>query len=158
VLIPLIISVYDSFRLQRLQSRSHGDAKGQNLDETTYDAIQRWYSGSRFRYVLPTFLVTYGCHLASGLWSSAPSTYICPLVVGQTRTIPILQFIAAVLDCYLAIATREICLQRPTGRAKVGANTLLFWGSVLLVRFPSTSTYSPTAENLCSRQHPRCGP
>jgi hypothetical protein len=45
-----------------------------------------------------------------------------------------MQFFAAALDCYLAIATYELCFQKPTSGEKAGANVPLAWASTLLVR------------------------
>ena len=106
----------------------------QDLHGNAFVALQRWFQISRFRHVPPTFLVSLGCHLASGLWSGASSTYICPLVVGQTRTVPFMQFVGAVLDCYLAITAYELCRQEASGDHNAGANTPPVWGSALLVR------------------------
>lgn len=137
VFIPLIVSVYDSFRLQGSPSRKQGDIADQDVHENTNNTGHHWYLYSRFRYVLPTFLVSLGSHLAAGLWFGASSTYICPLVLGQTRTVPLMQFIAAALDCYLVITAYELCVQRSYRGKKPGAKIPLVWASILLVRTPS---------------------
>ena len=110
------------------------DLQDQHLDETAYDAVQRWYLDSRFRYVFPAFLLSFGCHLTSGLWSGVSTTYICPLVVGQTWTVPFMQFISAILDCYLAVVAYELCAPKTNKGDVAGTKIPLVWGSILLVR------------------------
>jgi hypothetical protein len=134
VFIPLVLSVYDSLRFRRPPSSSHVDRLDHNLQETVYDSAHRWYWNSRFRYVLPASLVSFGSHLASGIWSGTSSTYICPLVVGQTYTVPLMQFMSVTLDCYLAIAASELCLRKTSQVEKAGAKISLMWGLVLVVR------------------------
>ncbi len=153
VFIPLILSVYDSFRLQRPQSRSHGNVLDRDLHENYSDAVQRWYLDSKLRNVLPTVLVSVGCHLTSGLWSGASSTHICPLVVGQTRTVPFMQLIAAALDCILAITAYELCLHTASRGEKTGASPPLVWGSILLVRIIVKVNCASHADTPSSRQH-----
>lgn len=133
VFVPLVLAVYDGLRRQRWRSRSHRDVSDLGVYGTVYKSSGlHWFLDSRFRYVFPTFLVTLGCHLASGLWSGVSSTYICPLVVGQTRTVPLMQLVAAALDCHLAITAYGLCLQKPGRPVKGGASILLWWGFILL--------------------------
>jgi hypothetical protein len=134
VFIPFVLSLYDSFRFQRPRSRGDEEPSVHNLHETVYDALHRWYLDSRFRYVFPAFLVSFGSFLASGLWTGASSTFICPLVVGQTRTVPLMQFFCVALDSWLAIAVYELCLQKSSKDKEARAKTPLVWSSILLVR------------------------
>lgn len=150
--------MYDGLRRQRWRSRSHRDVSDLGVYGTVYKSSGlHWFLDSRFRYVFPTFLVTLGCHLASGLWSGVSSTYICPLVVGQTRTVPLMQFVAAALDCHLAITAYGLCLQKPGRPVKGGASILLWWGFILLVCTISTGCYASHTDVLCFRQLRPCG-
>jgi hypothetical protein len=155
---PLVFSVYDSFRSATSQSCNQGAVSDQGLPKTSYDRTRRWYLESKFKYIPPALLVSLGCHLASGLWYGASSTYICPLVVGQTRTVPFMQFFAAALDCYLAIVAYELCFQKPTSGDKNGAHLPLAWGSILSVRILTKMTRSSHADILCCRQRQGYGP
>lgn len=124
------------------------DLQDQYLDETAYDAVQRRYLASRFRYVLPAFLVSFGCHLTSGLWSGVSSTYICPLVGGQTWAIPIMQYVCAILDCCLAIAAYELCVRKFSKGKRAGTKTPLVWDSTLVVRAITTGRSRLVADNF----------
>lgn len=149
---PFVVSLYDSFRLQESQSRSDVDPLDGDPNETAFDVVQRRCLGLRYRYVLPTFVITLGCHLTSGLWAGLSSTYICPLVVGQTRTVPFMQFIIAVLDCHLAITASELCLRKSSRGEKQGESAALVWGAILLVRVNRNEGPAPYADPLCNRQ------
>lgn len=134
VFIPFILSLYDSFRYQRLRSDRSGQPLGHDVRRTTHFATQRRYLASSFRFIPPAFFVSYGSHLTSDLWSGTSSTYICPLVAGQIWTVPAMQFIATALDCCLAVIAYELCLCRPTRDERVSATVPLAWGFILSVR------------------------
>lgn len=136
VFIPFVLSLYDSFRSQRPRPQRHGKILDATAPRLGHHSIRRRYLDSSFKYVLPAFLVSYGCHLASGIWSGVSSSYICPLVVGQTRTVPAMQFLGAVLDCCLAIIAFELCLQTHINGEKGATSAPLVWGSILLVCIP----------------------
>jgi hypothetical protein len=71
--------------------------------------------------------------MALGLWSGLNSTYICPLVVGETRSIALVQWLAATLDSFVAIATYELCLPyRAAGGTSRGRGPII-WSTILLV-------------------------
>jgi hypothetical protein len=133
--------VYDSIRFQKARSRSPDVLSDLLLHETFSEELQRRYLDSRFRYIPPAFLVGLGGHLTSGLWAGASSIYICPLASGQIRSVPFMQFVAVVLDCYLVIAVYELCLQRSIQGERVGSKSPNVVGTVMLVRanqkFPS---------------------
>ena len=71
--------------------------------------------------------------MALGLWSGLNSTYICPLVVGDTHTVPLMQWFAASLDSFLAVAVYELSLPQSnsgiTGRSRGPA----IWSTILIV-------------------------
>ena len=71
--------------------------------------------------------------MALGVWSGLNSTYICPLVVGDARTVPLMQWFAASLDSFLAIAVYELALPQSnsgsTGRSRGPA----IWSTMLIV-------------------------
>ena len=88
---------------------------------------------SRWRYIPSAILLLTGCRLAMGLWSGLDSTYICPTIGGQTRTIPTMQWIAAAIDLFLVVAAYELSLpQVQSGRPGRGRGPVI-WSSVLLV-------------------------
>lgn len=133
VFIPLVLSLYDALTPRKLQSPDDWNVPDQDIYQITYQSSPRWYLDSRFRHVLPTLLVTLGCHLAPGLWSGTSSNYICPLAGMEIRTVPLMQFVAAALDCHLAIVAYGLCLRRPARGEKSGRSALPAWGSLLLV-------------------------
>ena len=86
-------------------------------------------------------MLTVGCYMALGLWSGLNSTYICPLVVGQTRTVPLMQWLSAGLDTFLAIAAYELSFPLgPAGNNSRGRGALI-WGPILIVSGESAVFY-----------------
>lgn len=130
---PLAISLYDALRFQRPRQIEKEDSPGGNIYDAGFASLQRIVRGSRWRYIPSTLALVLGCYMALGLWSGLNSTYICPLVVGDTRRIPLTQWLAATLDSFLAIATYELCLPSRTAGGTSRGRGPVIWSTILLV-------------------------
>jgi hypothetical protein len=71
--------------------------------------------------------------MALGLWSGLTSTYICPIVVGEAKSIPLMQWLSVALDSFLAIAAYELCLPQSTPFGTSRGRGPAIWSTVLIV-------------------------
>ena len=133
IFVPLAISIYDALRFQKPRQTEKEDSPGGNTYNAGFTSLQRMVRGSRWRYVPPTCALVLGCYMTMGLWSGLNSTYICPLVVGEARSIPLMQWLSAMLDSFVAIATYELCLPpTPVGSNFRGRGPAI-WSTILVV-------------------------
>jgi hypothetical protein len=132
--VPLAISVYDALRFQRPRQTEKEEPPDGSIYDAGLASLQRIVRGSRWRYVPSTSALVLGCYMALGLWSGLNSTYICPLVVGETRSIPLMQWLGATLDSFLAIATYELCLPHSTAGSISRGRGPAIWSTILIVR------------------------
>ena len=93
-------------------------------------ALRTYILRPRTRYLSSMFMVSYGCYLIQGLWESSSSTYICPIVVGEPRTIPAMQICALLLDLYLAVIVYET-VPKNDGRGLSGRRCVILWSSTM---------------------------
>ena len=107
IVLPLCISIYDALRIQRPRQSENEESADGSIYDAGFASLQRTIRGSRWRYIPSTCALVLGSYMALGLWSGLTSTYICPLVVGETRSIPLMQWLGAALDSFLAIAAYE---------------------------------------------------
>lgn len=154
VWLPFLIAVYDALRFQRQQRprRAHEDDNGDDdddddIDATTFDhlgqSLSSAFLSSRWRYLPTAFLLSLGCFLVAGLWTTSQSTYICPLLSTDINLVPRLQVLALFLDTALAIAVLELTLggmlpsspilETPTSWAVVLTLTSAIWSVVAIV-------------------------
>lgn len=138
VFLPFLIAVYDVIRSQKqrtFQGEKQSNTTASRLSTRTIEFIQRaistWILRPGTRYLLPVFLIAFGCYSIQGLWHSSTTTYICPLVTGEQKTIPIFQFLAVLLDFLIAIIAYET---RPKndGSGLSGRRCVVLWSSTLL--------------------------
>jgi hypothetical protein len=115
------------------QQTEKEDSPGGNIYDDGFASLQNIVRGSRWRYVPSTCALVLGCYLALGIWSGFNSTYICPLAGGERRSIPLMQWLGAALDSFLAIASYELCLpQSPVGSNTRGRGPII-WSTILIV-------------------------
>lgn len=130
IFLPFLLALYDAVRSQR----TLGPEPEERPDSSMYDSLQaalgRWIVRPRTRFLFPMFLLSSGCYLAQGLWSSSNSTYICPIVVREPRTIPMMQISALALDVLLAIIVYETT-PKTDGRGLSGRRCVVLWSSAM---------------------------
>lgn len=69
--------------------------------------------------------------MAMGLWSGQNSTYICPLVLGETKKIPIMQWGSLAIDAFLAITAYELSLPHSSSSSR--GHGPMIWSTVVVV-------------------------
>jgi hypothetical protein len=137
--LPLSISIYDALRIQRPRQSENEESPDGSIYDARFVSLQRTIRGSRWRYIPPACALVLGSYMALGLWSGLTSTYICPLVVGETRSIPLMQWLGAALDSFLAIATYELCLPQSTPFGTSRGRGPTIWSTILIVGCPKKS-------------------
>lgn len=136
VWLPFVIAVYDALRFQTRQA-VHGtedeDEDGA-LDASAYhDFIQTLKSSllsSPARYVPTAFLLSLGCHLVAGLWLSSESSHVCPISSSDIVAVPRLQWLAMLLDTFLAVAALELAIGGMLPSTPI-LSTPVSWAAVL---------------------------
>lgn len=99
--LPLLLAIYDSYRFQKpLQSEERFE---NNIYESVKGHIRLTLFQSRYRYILPSLLLSLGSSALLRLWRPLNSTYICAIAKRDNITIPVLQIFAFVLD-FLVLA------------------------------------------------------
>lgn len=138
VFLPFLIASYDAVRSQRqipLQDEKQSNTSSFGFIQRLTTPIQRpisaWILQPRTRYLLPLFLIASGCYLVQGMWSSSTTTYICPIVTGEQRSIPFFQFLALLLDFLLAVIAYETH-PKSDGSGLSGRRSVVLWSSTLL--------------------------
>ncbi|KAK7890090.1 hypothetical protein LTR67_008555 [Exophiala xenobiotica] len=131
VFLPFLLALYDAVRSQRSRALAHEERPDSSIYDGIRSAIGTFVVRPRTRYILPMFLVSYGGYLAQGLWSSSNSTYICPIVTGELRTIPAMQVGSLFLDLCLAMIVYETS-PKGDGRGLSGRRCVVLWSSTML--------------------------
>jgi hypothetical protein len=131
VFLPLLLALYDCVRFQQYKSIELPEKP----DHSVYDAIQervrRYILRPRYRYMLSVCLTCLGSSLLLGLWRPLNSTYICPIVTGEQRSIPLLQVGGLLLDFIVAVVAHEM-IPRPDGSGLSPRRTTVLWSTILL--------------------------
>jgi hypothetical protein len=133
IILPLSISIYDALRIQRPRQSENEESPDGSIYDAGFASLQRIIRGSRWRYIPPASALVLGSYMALGLWSGLTSTYICPSVVGETRSIPLMQWLGAALDSFLAIAAHELCLPQSTPFGTSRGRGPTIWSTILIV-------------------------
>ncbi|KIX01417.1 uncharacterized protein Z518_09143 [Rhinocladiella mackenziei CBS 650.93] len=131
VFLPFMLAFYDAVRSQRALALKNEERPDSSVYDSLRVAVASYILRPRTRFLLSTFLVCYGCYLTQGLWSSSNSTYICPLVVGESKTIPAMQVLALFLDLGLALIIYETS-PKSDGRGLSGRRCVILWSSVMI--------------------------
>lgn len=138
VLLPFLIALYDVYRSQKqssLQGQNQTNTNASGFVPRTLGSIQKavatYILRPRTRYILPVALIACGCKLIPGLWNSSTSTYICPIVTGENKTIKLFQFLALCLDFFIAIIVYET-RPKADGSGLSGRRCVVLWSSTLL--------------------------
>ena len=131
IVIPLLIAIYDAVRFQNATEKE--DTAFASIHEGWRVSFTHFVRGSRWRYIPSACALTVGCYMALDLWSGLNSTYICPLVVGEARTIPFMQWGSAGLDCFLAITAYELSLPNTLGGSTTRSRGPTTWSAIAIV-------------------------
>ncbi|KIV77209.1 hypothetical protein PV11_09026 [Exophiala sideris] len=130
VFLPFMLALYDAVRSQRSLKLDYEERPDSSVYESLRMTISKRVHGPRTRYLLPLFLVSYGCYLTQGLWASSNSTFICPLVTREQWAIPTMQAVALLLDLCLAIIAYETA-PKLDGRGLSGRRCVVLWSSAM---------------------------
>lgn len=133
IVLPLSISIYDALRIQRPKQTENEESPDGSIYDAGFASLQRIFRGSRWRYIPSTCALVLGSYMALGLWSGLTSTYICPVVVGEARSIPLMQWLGVALDSFLAIAAYELCLLPNTPFGTSRGRGPAIWSIILIV-------------------------
>lgn len=131
VFLPVVLAIYDAFRSQRPMTEELEEEPDNSVYQSFRESLRVWILRPRFRYVFSIFVVSYGCYITQRLWASSNSTYICPIVVGEPKTIPLMQVSALLLDSCLAIIAYETS-PKQDGRGLSGRRHVVLWSSVMI--------------------------
>jgi len=114
VWLPFVVAVYDALRFQKPQDVHGVEDDDEDLDSTAYHDLVRSLRSSLlsspWRYVPTAFLLSFGCHLVAGLWLSSESSHVCPVTSSDLVVVPRLQWLALLLDIFLAVASLELAI------------------------------------------------
>lgn len=122
--VPFIIAVYDYWYIQRSRLAT--------VDNSRPGLVRRIIHGQA-RYLLPTAILSGASIYTSMNTGALRSTYICPLFASAQKTLPVLQFLAALADCYFLISIDTIARRRTTNAAVTSDLTPVLMGSTFLV-------------------------
>ncbi|OQV09237.1 hypothetical protein CLAIMM_13378 isoform 2 [Cladophialophora immunda] len=129
--LPFLLAVYDSFRFQRSVDMQDEEKPDSSVYESLRAAARTYILRPRTRYLLSMFMVSYGCYLTQGLWTSTNSTYICPLALGEPKAIPMMQVCALALDFCLAVIAFET-VPKSDGSGLSGRRCVVLWSSTMI--------------------------
>ena len=132
VFLPLLIAVYDAARSSELKRKSPKEELNVTQAKTRLGSISQGYLRSPARFVIPAFILSAGSYTSLGLWDGINSTYICPMVVGEPRTIPSMQWASLIFDTFIAISLYEISLSNSSSTNRGRARPYVSWAFVLL--------------------------
>ena len=105
-----------------------------SIYDSAFSEVKSFTRSSRWRYVPCAILFSTGAYLTTSLWSGLQSTYICPIVNGQGRTIPLLQLAAMILDAFLVCVSFELSLPGSQSGLNIRGQGPLTWILLLGVR------------------------
>lgn len=112
VWLPFLLAVYSALRFEKRQQHTEEADDGDGLDTSAYQhaawSLKSAVLSSPWRYVPSAFLLSLGCHLIAGMWSTSQSTQICPLISQDSLLIPRLRCMALLADTFLIVAAYEL--------------------------------------------------
>ncbi|KIY03617.1 uncharacterized protein Z520_00308 [Fonsecaea multimorphosa CBS 102226] len=129
--LPFLLAVYDCFRFQRSVALQQEEKPDSSIYESLSSAARAYALRRRTRYLLSIFIVSYGCCLTQGLWTSTNSTYICSQSLGEPKTIPMMQLGALALDFCLAVIACET-IPKSDGSGPSGQRCVILWSSTMM--------------------------
>lgn len=128
--LPLLLALYDSLRFQKRRFLEENDRIDASIYESLASTLRgRWLS-SRFRYVPPVAIVCLGCHFLLSPWKGLNSTFICSIVSGEQKSVPLAQYAGLLLDGALAAVVWEY-LPRSDGAGLSPKRNMDFWSYVM---------------------------
>jgi Glycosyl transferase family 90 len=83
--------------------------------------------------VLPAFVLSVGAYFSLEIWDGVNSTYICPIAVGEQRTIPLMQWANLAIDAFIIIALYETALNSGNSTSRNKTRPFVVWAFVLFV-------------------------
>ena len=137
-----MLAIYDMIFLQETKKFEVEDKPDTDVYENAQGMLRIYLLRPRWRYILPTAALSIGCNLVQRLMSPLNSTYICPLIGEQTRTVPIMQYLSLYLDSVLAFAVYKMSkLSQVPGKSSrapllwslVLVGTVIIWGITAVV-------------------------
>lgn len=150
--IPLIVSLYDYWRNQRLRPRESyvplQRSQGSSLQATRsiFRQSLHYLTKSPFRGVVAAGLVSIAGYAASSLTSGSQSTYVCPIILHGAAHLRTFRFINLLVDSALLIGVADLWRSDIENEEKRKQRTLISLGAGLLVSGCS-SEYEPDPSN-----------
>lgn len=121
---PLVLAIYDYCYIQ--------PGRYATLDNSRPTWLRRITHGQA-RYLLPTAILSGVSMYTSMNTDALRSTYICPQFASAPRVVPVLQFLAALADCYFLVSIETIARRRATNAAIPSYIAPLLIGSTFVV-------------------------
>ncbi|KAL2444785.1 hypothetical protein ABEF95_017254 [Exophiala dermatitidis] len=155
VFLPFLLAAYDALRTQRPRNIQEEDKPESSIYDIMREKLRTYLLQPRIRYLPSLFLVSYGCYRTQDMWLPLKSTYICPIVTGETKTIPAFQSAALAVDLCLAIIVYET-LPKKDGRGLSGRRCVIMNYGVLDVtlQLAALITMIPAVEFIWERKNP----
>jgi hypothetical protein len=129
--LPLLLACYDCVRTQKSIPREPVQ-KQAGITQSIATGIDRYIIQPRTRYVVCTGAACVGFYLLRDIWRPLNSTYICPISVGQQRSIPLLQVCGIFADLTLAIVAYEMS-PKSDGTGLSPRRTTVLWSTTFSV-------------------------
>jgi hypothetical protein len=131
VFLPLLIAIYDAAQSPTLKGKGSKEDLNGLQPRTRLEGISQRFTRSPARFVIPALIVSAASYSCLGIWDGINSTYICPTVVWEPRTIPFMQWASLGLDAFIAIALYEISLSSSGASNRDRFKPYIGWAFVL---------------------------
>lgn len=136
---PFILAVREYWYIHPRPPRADIASSSKPTSSFLREAVE-----GRGKYLVPTACLAVANALAALVLAGPRSTYICPLSSYAIKTVPLLQILGLLLDCYIAQCIAVILEEKPAMPSEVSAGPELI-GSIFLV---STMGYIPLGRKL----------
>lgn len=138
--IPFLLSIYDYWRNQSTSPPPEEEWELDKLQSTQFPAVVHSYKRIRFRlfhsrqkYILASTFILIGGLAATSFYDGQKSTFICPLVSGQTQFLRLLGMLCPVIDTVILVGAAEMSRGGKTSPEGSRKHLMLVWGYFLLV-------------------------
>lgn len=116
--LPLLLAIYDYWYIQRRRSESGKPSRA---------------NGSTFRKIWPAIFLTAAYSFKASVTGAPRSTYICPLSSSANFSIPLMQILSTLLDCYVLVTLSGIASKAKWGAPPKNDNVSVVLGHICLV-------------------------
>lgn len=139
MLLPLLFAALDFWTVQRGDATKHNNLDPDELDDSIYDTVERYWSTSRYRLVLPAALLSFGSAAIQRFEPTPGSTHICPAVTLARHTVAVSSLLALPIDFCIIFCVHYIIRASSFSRKTSAGKPFVAVGYALLVgSLPST--------------------